>query len=83
MKKIGRYNRKRCSIRINADLYEVFLSYIIHCLLFYFMTIITPLFYAIFVVSISLGERSSEIIVQYNSSIKRTNINIIGGGKMC
>ena len=36
-------NRKMCSISINVYLYEVYLSYIIYCLMFYFMNIITHL----------------------------------------
>ena len=51
--------RKRLSIRKNIDLYEVCLSYIIYCLLFYFMTILIPFFFVKFVVSLALGERSS------------------------
>ena len=35
--------RKRRSIRIKVDLYEVCLSYIIYCLLFYFITILYSL----------------------------------------
>ena len=37
--------RKRGSIRIKVDLYVVCLSKIIYCLLFYFMTILTPFFF--------------------------------------
>ena len=36
--------RKRCSIRLKVDFYEVCLSKIIYCLLFYFKTILTPSF---------------------------------------
>ena len=36
--------RNMCSIVMKVDLYEVFLSYNIYCLLFYFMTILTPFF---------------------------------------
>ena len=39
---LSRKNRKRRSIRIKVDFYEVCLSYIIYCLLFYFKTILTP-----------------------------------------
>ena len=63
-------NSKRHSIGIKFYLCELFLSYIIYCLLFYFMTILTP-FFDRFVVSLSLGERSSEIIGQINLSCKR------------
>ena len=35
---------KRRSIRINVDLYEFCISYIIYCLLFYFKTILIPFF---------------------------------------
>ena len=40
--KLSGKKRKRCSIWIKVDLYEVCLSYIIYCLLFYFKTILTP-----------------------------------------
>ena len=40
--KISGKKRKRRSIRIKVDFYEVCLSYIIYCLLFYFMTILIP-----------------------------------------
>ena len=60
--KISGKKRKIRSIRIKVDLYEVCISKIIYCLLFYFKTILTPFFPAILMVSISLGERSSEII---------------------
>ena len=36
--------RKRCLIRVKVDLYEVCRSYFIHCLLFYFKTILTPFY---------------------------------------
>ena len=51
--------RKRRSIQINVDFYEVCLSYIIYCPLFYFITILKPFFFARFVASLSLEERSS------------------------
>ena len=58
--KLSGNKRKRHSIRIKVDLYEVCLSEIIYCLLFYFQTILTPFFFpARFLVSLSLGERSS------------------------
>ena len=37
-------NRKGRSISIKVDLYEVCISYIIYCLLLYFITILTPFF---------------------------------------
>ena len=40
--KLSLKKRKRRSIWIKFDLYEVCLSYIIYCLLFYFKTILTP-----------------------------------------
>ena len=43
-KKIIGKKRKRRSIRVNVDLYEVFLSFIIYFLLFYIMTILIPFF---------------------------------------
>ena len=44
--KISGKNRKRRSIWINVDLYEVCLSKIIYCLLFYFNTILIPFFFS-------------------------------------
>ena len=41
---IIRKKRKRRQIRTKVDLYNVCLSYIIYCLIFYIMTILTPLF---------------------------------------
>ena len=43
-------------IRVKVDLYEVFLSYIIYCLLFYIMNIPTPLFCQICGISHSRGK---------------------------
>ena len=40
--KISGKKRKGRSIRIKVDLYEVCLSYIIYCILFYFKTTLTP-----------------------------------------
>ena len=57
--KIREKNSKRRSINIKVCLYEVFLSYFIYFLLFYFVTILTPCFFARFVVSVSHGEISS------------------------
>ena len=57
--KISGNKGKRLSIWIKVDLYEFCLSEIIYCPLFYFKTILTPFFSAIFLVSLSLGERSS------------------------
>ena len=37
--------RNILSIQIKVDLYEVFLSGIIYCLLFYFKTILTPFYF--------------------------------------
>ena len=65
-------NRKRHLIWIKVDLYEVFLSKIIYSLLFYFKTILIPLFLARFMVSLSLGERSSESIDQKDLGRKRS-----------
>ena len=42
--KLSGKNRKRLSIWIKVDFYDVCLSYIIYCLLFYFKTILTPFF---------------------------------------
>ena len=39
---IIRKKRKRRQIRTKVDLYNVCLSYIIYCLIFYIMTILTP-----------------------------------------
>ena len=81
--KISVKKRKRCSIRINLDLYEVCLSYIIYCLLFYFMTIITPFSPTRFVVSLPLGEKSSEIIGQKDLIRKGKRQHMNGGGLSC
>ena len=82
--KISGKKRRIRLIRINVDLYEVCLSKIIYCLLFYFKTILIPLFCtAIFLVSISLGERSSESIGQKYLSCKRTRQHMNGGGGSC
>ena len=78
--KIGLNNRNRRSISMKVDLYGVFLSYIICCLLFYFITILAP-FFARFILSLSLGERSSGSINQKDSSRKRKRIHMNGGGK--
>ena len=40
--KLSGKNRKRCSIWVKIDLYEVYQSYFICCLLFYFKIILTP-----------------------------------------
>ena len=40
--KISRKNSNIYSIRIKVDFYEVCISYIIYCLLFYFKTILIP-----------------------------------------
>ena len=71
--------RNRCSICINVGLYEVFISCIIFCLIFYFITVLTTFFF-IFVASLSLRESSSEIIVQkyFSWNIIRPQMN--GGG---
>ena len=42
--KLSGKKRRRISIQIKVYLYEVFLSYIIYCLLFYFPTILTHFF---------------------------------------
>ena len=81
--KIGGKKRNICSIRIKVDLYEVCLSGIIYCLLFYFQTILTPFFFARFLVSLSLGERSSESIGHKYLSRKRTRQHMNGGRKGC
>ena len=39
---LSKKKRKRRSIRVKVDFYEVYLSYLIYCLLFYFKTILTP-----------------------------------------
>ena len=53
--KISGKERKRCSIWIKVDLCEVFLSYNIYCLLFYFMTVVTPFLLQICVFSLTRG----------------------------
>ena len=76
--------RKRLSIKIKVDFYEVCLSKIIYCLLFYFKTILTPFFCPVrFLLYLSLGERSSESIGYKDFSQKSTRKHINGGGKSC
>ena len=74
--------RNMRSIWMKVGLYEVCLSYIIYCLQFYFMTILTPFFLYIFV-SLSLGEGNSRIIGQKDSSCKRTRIQMNVEDKSC
>ena len=81
VQKISGKKRKRRSIRMEVDLYEVCLSYIIYCLLFYFVTILTPFFFTRFVVSLSPGKRSSGSIGQKGSSRNSTRIQINSGGQ--
>ena len=50
---------------------------------FYFKTILTPFFFDRFLVSLSLGERSSEIIGHKDLSQKKTRQQINGGGGGC
>ena len=67
--------RKMHSINIKVDFYEVCLSYIIYCLLIYFMAILLPPPPpppVRFVVFLSLREKSSESIFQKYLSRKRT-----------
>ena len=69
---------------IKVYLYEVCLPKIIHCLIFYFKTILIPFFCpTIFLLSLSLGERSSEIIGREDLSRNRTREYMNGGGKSC
>ena len=79
--KLSGKKRKIRLIWIKVDFYVVCLSGIIYCLLFYFKTILTPFLPSIFLVSLSLGERSSESIGHKYLSIKRTRKNMNGGGK--
>ena len=65
---------------MKVGFYEVCISYIIYCLLFY---ILTPFFFSIFITSITPGERGSGSIGHKDSSCKRTSIHINGGGKCC
>ena len=60
--KISGNKRKRCSTRVKVNFYEVCLSYIIYCLLFYIITILNPFFPARFVASITPGEKISRSI---------------------
>ena len=75
--------RKRRSIQIKFYLYVVFLSRIIYFLLFYFKTILTPFFFARFLVSLSLAERSSESIGHKDLSRNSTRQHMNGGGESC
>ena len=74
--------RKMFLIKVKFNLYEICLSYIIYCLLFYIMTILTPFFFSIFVAYLTLGERTSESIGQKYLSWKTTRIqmNVIDQG---
>ena len=77
-------NRKRRSTRIKVDLYEVCISKIIYRFLFYFKTILMPFFCpSIFVVYLSLGERSSESIGHKDLSRKKTRQHMNGGRQSC
>ena len=79
MKIIGN-KRNMISIWIKFDMYEVFISYIIYCLLFYFMTILITFFPARFMVSLSLMKGISESIGQNYFSRKSTRKQMDGGG---
>ena len=81
--KISGNKSKRRSIYVNIGLYEVFISYIIYCILFYFITILIPFLPSRFVVSTSLWKRISESIAHKDLSWKRTGKHINGGGKSC
>ena len=73
--------RKRRSSPIKVDLYKVCPLAIIYCPLFYFMNILIPFIFAIFMVSLSLRERISESISQNYFTQKRTSKWINGGVK--
>ena len=75
--------RKILSICIKVNLYEVCLSGNFYCLLFYLQTLLTPFFPARFLVSLSLGERSSESIGHKDLICKWTRQQMNGGGKIC
>ena len=79
--KISGEKRKKCSIKTNADLYEVCLSCIIYFILFYFMNIHKLFTPAIFVVYLPVEERSLESIGQKYLSQKWTRQHINDGGK--
>ena len=61
--------RKRHSIPINVDLYEVYIYFIFYFLLFYFMTILTA-FFVRFLVYLSLGGINSDSIGQNYLGLK-------------
>ena len=77
--KISGKKRKIITISIKVDL-KVYTSCTIYCLIFYFMSILTP-FFARFVASLTTGERNSGSIDHNNSSRKRTRIHMNGGGQ--
>ena len=54
--KLSGKKRKIRSIHIKVDLYEVCLSEIIYCDLFYFWTILTPFFLQIYGISLTRGK---------------------------
>ena len=68
---------------MKVDLYEVFLSYIFYCLIFYFMTTLTPFFFARFVASLTTWERSSGSIEHKDSSRISKRIQMNYGGQSC
>ena len=65
----------------NVYLYEVCLSKIIYCLLFNFKTKVTPFPPVKFMVSLSLGERSSESIGHKYLILKKEKIYMNGEEK--
>ena len=64
--KISGNKSKRRSIRMEVDFYEVFLSYIIYCLLFYIMTMLTQFFLPDFW---HLSHRGKEVKEVFSTSI--------------
>ena len=67
---------------MKVDLYEVCLSYIIYCLLFYIRNIPTPLFFAIFVLFLTTRARSSGSIVHKGLIQKVKGIRLMGEVKV-
>ena len=68
---------------MKVHIYEVCIPYIIYCLLFYIRTILTALFFAIFVAFLTSGARSSGSIGHRDKSRKSRGIYMNIGGQGC
>ena len=66
---------------MKVNFYEVCLSYIIYCLIFYIIIILNVFLFDRFMVSITIGERISGSIGHKDFSMKGTRNHVNGGGK--